>query len=69
VVGDGKFAHHIIPLGRQENPLIQKAVEAGYDMNNASKNGKALKLSEHSGYHQIYSDRVEARMNQIRSCI
>lgn len=67
VVGDGKFGHHIIPFIKQDNPLIQKAVEAGFDLNNAAKNGKALKISEHSGSHLIYSDRVEAKMNQILS--
>ncbi len=63
VVGDSRIAHHIIPLGKQDHELLQRAAKAGFDMNTAT-NGIPLTALQHSGSHQIYSDRVAARMTQ-----
>lgn len=63
-VGNPLIAHHIIPLGKQTNVLLQKAAKAGFDMNTAA-NGIPLNSLQHTGSHQVYSDKVAERMNAV----
>lgn len=63
IVGDSRIAHHIIPLGKQDHELLQRAAKAGFDMNTAT-NGIPLSTLQHNGNHQIYSNRVAARMTE-----
>ena len=62
-VGNPLIAHHIIPLGKQNHELLQRAAKAGFDMNTAT-NGMPLTTLQHTGNHQVYSNRVEARMTE-----
>lgn len=64
VTGDGKIAHHLIPLGEEANELVQKAVHWGFDMNSLN-NAKALDAAIHTGSHSIYSIKVNQEMNEI----
>jgi hypothetical protein len=61
LVGNPLIAHHIIPLGKQTNPLVQAAANAGFDMN-AAANGIALSRTVHSGSHAAYLGKVDNEM-------
>jgi len=67
-VGDPRIAHHIIPMAKQDNPLLQRAAKEGFDMNTAT-NGIPLNTLQHSGNHQIYSDKVNARMTVVNNLL
>ncbi|WP_321145677.1 AHH domain-containing protein, partial [Bacillus mycoides] len=62
-------AQHIIPAEFNEHPVIEKI---GMDMDHAS-NGFFLRIpdeyvsstSRHQGYHAVYSDFVEKKLNEI----
>ena len=65
-VGDGKIAHHIIPLNKMDNRLVQAAAKFKAPFHpNEFKNGIALNSTTHSGSHQAYSDLVARRMDEI----
>ncbi|WP_438347712.1 AHH domain-containing protein [Paenibacillus sp. FA6] len=62
-------AQHVIPAEFSEHPVLQKV---GMDMDHAS-NGFFLRVpdeyvsstSRHQGYHSVYSDFVESKLNKI----
>ncbi|MGW9574278.1 AHH domain-containing protein, partial [Paenibacillus terrae] len=62
-------AQHVIPAEFNEHPVIEKI---GMDMDHAS-NGFFLRIpdkytsstSRHQGYHSVYSDFVESKLNKI----
>jgi RHS repeat-associated protein len=58
--GDGKVAHHIIPVTHLENnDVVQAALQAGFDFNGAA-NGKGLSYDKHnSGGHRKYNGMVK----------
>lgn len=62
VSGDGKIAHHIIPLITEEHDLVQAAAKAGYDMN-ALGNAIALDGAIHTGNHDLYSSKIKTLMD------
>lgn len=65
VPGDGKIGHHVIPLGKESHPLIQRAAEAGFDMNSIG-NAKGLDAAvAHTGRHQTYSDNILVKMEDV----
>ncbi|MFM9947165.1 MAG: AHH domain-containing protein [Saprospiraceae bacterium] len=63
----GDQAHHILPLEFWDRPLVQKAASAtgpdAFHMNELF-NGISLPTSRHSGYHTLYSGRIQARLNE-----
>jgi hypothetical protein len=73
-VGDGLFAHHIIPLDLTENAnLLQKATQmiqkaasfkAAFHPNEVN-NGIALVESVHSGGHSVYISKVKAALETL----
>ncbi len=65
-VGDGKLAHHIIPLKFIDNPIFQAASKSRFGFHpNEFRNGIALSEAVHTGSHSIYSDKVETALDQI----
>jgi len=66
--GDGKIAHHILPLGLKDLPIVQKAAKAAgepFHMNqyytdaNKARNLFAIDASRHTGGHEAYSRKIE----------
>ncbi|MEG2269128.1 MAG: AHH domain-containing protein, partial [Acinetobacter sp.] len=49
-------AHHIIPWELRSHPLIQRASKGGFNIN-GSENG--VRLANHRGSHQYYTQRVK----------
>lgn len=64
VPGDGLIAHHILPLGRETHQLIQRAANAGFDLNKGV-NGIPLNPAIHGYSHSIYSEKVMIAMDNV----
>lgn len=63
VKGDGRFAHHIIPLeaAKKFPDLMQKAALGGFDMNgkiNGALLGAADHVNNHPGYNEIVLEQL-----------
>lgn len=73
VTGDGKQAHHLIPGQREDHPLVQRAVDNGWDIDSAN-NGVLLPSEDfpnpsfprHRGSHGAYNDYMEERLDHLR---
>lgn len=64
--GDPREAHHLIPWGKTNQPLTQKAAESGWHPN-AAKNGEAMDVIRNGGQHgnhPNYDIQVETKMQQ-----
>lgn len=67
-VGDGKIAHHIIPLEFVENTVFQAAAKSRFGFHpNEFKNGIALLESIHPGSHPNYSIKVKEALLEIEN--
>lgn len=67
-VGDLRQAHHIIPINKQGNEVIQKAAQSGSAFHlNEALNGIPLSTAVHNGSHANYDNLVEAGLQRIRN--
>lgn len=64
VAGDGWIAHHIISFGLQERPLVQKAAQGGFHINDVL-NGIKVTALQQPGSHSQYDARVIGAMQDI----
>lgn len=64
VKGDGWIAHHLIPFGLADRPLVQKAAEGGFHINDVL-NGLVVTSLQQSGSHPQYDAKVIASMQNI----
>jgi len=53
-------AHHMIPWGKRNHPLIQKAAEGGLFHPNMKANGEILSKSVHNGNHPGYDSVIQS---------
>jgi hypothetical protein len=63
----GQQAHHIVPWGKTDHPVIQRAASAGSDKAfhpNEVFNGISLPESRHLGPHNDYDAWIDVRLNQ-----
>ncbi|WP_256010314.1 AHH domain-containing protein [Desertivirga xinjiangensis] len=64
--GDARQAHHIIPWEYSTHPVVQKAADYGFHMNEAL-NGIPLSTLIHNGSHTAYSTKVFDELEEIRT--
>ncbi len=64
VKGDGLIAHHVIPFGLSETPLVQKAAEGGFHINDVL-NGLAVTSIQQAGSHPQYDAQIAKLMQNI----
>ncbi len=66
----GEQAHHIIPWGDVNHPVIQAAAKkdglSPWNMNEAT-NGVSLGTARHNGSHDVYNQAVRNKLNEIES--
>jgi len=63
----GQQAHHIVPWGKTDHSVIQKAASAGSNSAfhpNEVFNGVNLPTTRHQGSHGSYDDRITQRLNE-----
>jgi hypothetical protein len=60
--GDPRVAHHLIPVGVADHPVVQSALRGGFKFNGA-ENGMAV--TAQAGGHPQYNDSVRALLDPI----
>ncbi len=60
--GDPRVAHHLIPVGVADHPVVQSAIRGGFKVNGA-ENGMAV--TAQAGGHPQYNDSVRALLDPI----
>jgi hypothetical protein len=63
-IESGQEAHHLIPWKLRNEPIVQKASEAGFHMNEAY-NGLAMTAPHHIGGHPEYTATVLKKLKQL----
>ena len=66
LVGD-QVAHHVITFHERvrNHPIMQMAMRAGFDYNDATQNGKAIAASLNSGNHGSYADKIVVELEKF----
>lgn len=57
-------AHHIIPWGLRDHPLVKKAAQGGFNINGI-ENGIRLGKNQHNGYHRKLNKAVEIVLSDL----
>jgi RHS repeat-associated protein len=60
--GDPRVAHHLIPVGVADHPVVQSAIRGGFKVNGA-ENG--MVVTRQAGGHPEYNDSVRALLDPI----
>ncbi|MDO8995512.1 MAG: AHH domain-containing protein [Sediminibacterium sp.] len=63
------MAHHVITFHQRvrNHQMMQMAMRAGFDYNDAAQNGKAIAASLNSGNHDTYADKIVAALEIIKN--
>lgn len=64
VAHDGWIAHHLIPFGKSEHLVVQKAAEGGFHINDVM-NGIKVSAIQQAGSHPQYDLKVQRALDDI----